>query len=153
MKKIKVLFLIVFTLLIVSCGSEKSIKEIVNISTSSYSNYISLTIKNKSEKDTIEIVWDKSKIGDSGCFLKGKYIDAGKPQLNEILAPNELKIISIYPSDNVYFDEGKLQDPLFGGGKIGQGWKIKDINYPTKLVLCLKLGDKEEFIIKDISKY
>ena len=151
MKKIKVLFLIVFTLLIVSCGSEKSIKEIVNISTSSYSNYISLTIKNKSEKDTIEIVWDKSKISDSGCFLKGKYIDAGKPQLNEILAPNELKIISIYPSDNVYFDEGELQ--LFGGGRIGQGWKIKDINYPTKLVLCLKLGDKEEFIIKDISKY
>ena len=153
MKKIKVLFLIVFTLLIVSCGSEKSIKEIVNISTSSYSNYISLTIKNKSEKDTIEIVWDKSKIGDSGCFLKGKYIDAGKPQLNEILAPNELKIISIYPSDNVYFDEGKLQNPLLGGGRTGQGWKIKDINYPTKLVLCLKLGDKEEFIIKDISKY
>lgn len=86
-------------------------------------------------------------------FFKRKYIDAGKPQLNEILAPNELKIISIYPSDNVYFDEGKLQDPLFGGGRIGQGWKIKDINYPTKLVLCLKLGDKEEFIIKDISKY
>lgn len=74
MKKIKVLFLIVFTLLIVSCGSEKSIKEIVNISTSSYSNYISLTIKNKSEKDTIEIVWDKSKIGDSGCFLKGNIL-------------------------------------------------------------------------------
>lgn len=152
MKKIKVLFLIVFTLLIVSCGSEKSIKEIVNISTSSHSNYISLTIKNKSEKNTIEIIWDKSKIGDSGCFLKGKYIDAGKPQLNEILAPNELKIISIYPSDNVYFDEGKIQNPLLGGGRTGQGWKIKDIHYPTKLVLCLKVEDKEEFIITDISK-
>ena len=151
MKKIKVLFLIVFTLLIVSCGSEKSIKEIVNISTSSYSNYISLTIKNKSEKDTIEIVWDKSKIGDSGCFLKGKYIDAGKPQLNEILAPNELKIISIYPSDNVYFDEGKSF--TFTTKRIGQGWKIKDINYPIKFILCLKVGDKEEFIVKNISKY
>lgn len=151
MKKIKVLFVIIFILLFASCS--KDIKETVEISTSAYSNYVMLTIMNKSEKDTIEIVWDKSKIGDSGCFLKGKYIDAGKPQLNEILAPNELKIISIYPSDNVYFDEGKLQDPLFGGGRIGQGWKIKDINYPTKLVLCLKLGDKEEFIIKDISKY
>lgn len=151
MKKIKVLFVVIFVLLFVSCG--KGIKETVEISTSGYSNYVILTIMNKSKTDTVEIVWDKSKIGDSGCFLKGKYIDAGKPQLNEILAPNELKIISIYPSDNVYFDEGKLQDPLFGGGRIGQGWKIKDINYPTKLVLCLKLGDKEEFIIKDISKY
>lgn len=150
MKKIKVLFMVIFILLFASCS--KDIKETVEISTSAYSNYVMLTVMNKSEKDTIEIVWDKSKIGDSGCFLKGKYIDAGKPQLNEILAPNELKIISIYPSDNVYFDEGKLQDPLFGGGRIGQGWKIKDIHYPTKLVLCLKVKDKEEFIITDISK-
>ena len=148
MKKIKVLFMVIFTLLFISCS--KDIKEIVKISTFSWNNNVELTIKNKSEKDTVEIVWDKSKIGDSGCFLKGKYIDAGKPQLNEILAPNELKIISIYPSDNVYFDEGELQ--LFGGGRIGQGWKIKDINYPTKLVLCLKVGDKEDFIITDISK-
>ena len=148
MKKIKVLFMVIFTLLFISCS--KDIKEIVKISTFSWTNNVELTIKNKSEKDTVEIVWDKSKIGDSGCFLKGKYIDAGKPQLNEILAPNELKIISIYPSDNVYFDEGELQ--LFGGGRIGQGWKIKDINYPTKLVLCLKVGDKEDFIITDISK-
>ena len=150
MKKIKVLFMVIFTLLFISCS--KDIKEIVEISTSPYSNNVILTIMNKSEKDTIEIVWDKSKIGDSGCFLKGKYIDAGKPQLNEILAPNELKIISIYPSDNVYFDEGKLQNPLLGGGRTGQGWKIKDIHYPTKLVLCLKVEDKEEFIITDISK-
>ncbi|CAM2394382.1 hypothetical protein ACO1G0_05345 [Fusobacterium watanabei] len=150
MKKIKVLFMVIFTLLFISCS--KDIKEIVEISTSPYSNNVMLTIMNKSEKDTIEIVWDKSKIGDSGCFLKGKYIDAGKPQLNEILAPNELKIISIYPSDNVYFDEGKLQNPLLGGGRTGQGWKIKDIHYPTKLVLCLKVEDKEEFIITDISK-
>ena len=150
MKKIKVLFMVIFTLLFISCS--KDIKEIVEISTSPYSNNVMLTIMNKSEKDTIEIVWDKSKIGDSGCFLKGKYIDAGKPQLNEILAPNELKIISIYPSDNVYFDEGKLQNPLLGGGRTGQGWKIKDIHYPTKSVLCLKVEDKEEFIITDISK-
>lgn len=150
MKKIKVLFMVIFTLLFISCS--KDIKEIVEISTSPYSNNVMLTIMNKSEKDTIEIVWDKSKIDDSGCFLKGKYIDAGKPQLNEILAPNELKIISIYPSDNVYFDEGKLQNPLLGGGRTGQGWKIKDIHYPTKLVLCLKIEDKEEFIITDISK-
>ncbi|WP_340221997.1 hypothetical protein LDK25_07005 [Fusobacterium nucleatum] len=150
MKKIKVLFMVIFTLLFISCS--KDIKEIVEISTSPYSNNVMLTIMNKSEKDTIEIVWDKSKIGDSGCFLKGKYIDAGKPQLNEILAPNELKIISIYPSDNVYFDEGKIQNPLLGGGRTGQGWKIKDIHYPTKLVLCLKVEDKEEFIITDISK-
>ena len=151
MKKFKVLFLIVFILLIVSCGSEKNIKEIVNISTSSYSNYILLTIENKSEKDTLEIVWDKSKIGDSACFLKGKYIDAGKSQLNEILAPNELKIISIYPSDNVYFDEG--ESSIFTTEKVGRGWKIKDINYPTKFILCLKVGDKEEFIVEDFSKY
>jgi len=150
MKKIKVLFMVIFTLLFISCS--KDIKEIVEISTSPYSNNVMLTIMNKSEKDTIEIVWDKSKIGDSGCFLKGKYIDAGKPQLNEILAPNEIKVISIYPSDNVYFDEGKLQNPLLGGGRTGQGWKIKDIHYPTKLVLCLKVEDKEEFIITDISK-
>ena len=150
MKKIKVLFMVIFTLLFISCS--KDIKEIVEISTSPYSNNVMLTIMNKSEKDTIEIVWDKSKIDDSGFFLKGKYIDAGKPQLNEILAPNELKIISIYPSDNVYFDEGKLQNPLLGGGRTGQGWKIKDIHYPTKLVLCLKIEDKEEFIITDISK-
>jgi hypothetical protein len=150
MKKIKILFMVIFILLFASCG--KDIKETVDISTSTYSNHIMLTIINKSEKDTIEIVWDKSKIGDSGCFLKGKYIDAGKPQLNEILAPNELKIISIYPSDNVYFDEGELQNPLLGGGRTGQGWKIKDIHYPTKLVLCLKVEDKEEFIITDISK-
>lgn len=150
MKKIKILFMVIFILLFASCG--KDIKETVDISTSTYSNHIMLTIINKSEKNTIEIVWDKSKIGDSGCFLKGKYIDAGKPQLNEILAPNELKIISIYPSDNVYFDEGELQNPLLGGGRTGQGWKIKDIYYPTKLVLCLKVEDKEEFIITDISK-
>ncbi|MEX6475937.1 hypothetical protein AB6N30_03750 [Fusobacterium animalis] len=150
MKKIKILFMVIFILLFASCG--KDIKETVDISTSTYSNHIMLTIINKSEKNTIEIVWDKSKIGDSGCFLKGKYIDAGKPQLNEILAPNELKIISIYPSDNVYFDEGELQNPLLGGGRTGQGWKIKDIHYPTKLVLCLKVEDKEEFIITDISK-
>ena len=148
MKKIKVLFMVIFTLLFISCS--KDIKEIVKISTFSRTNNVELTIKNKSEKDTIEIVWDKSKIGDSGCFLKGKYIDAGKPQLNEILAPNELKIISIYPSDNVYFDEGEFQ--LFGGGRIGQGWKIKDIRYPVKLILCIKVGDKEEFIVEDISK-
>ena len=148
MKKIKVLFMVIFTLLFIGCS--KDIKEIVAFSAFSQTNNVELTIKNKSKKDTIEIVWDKSKIGDSGCFLKGKYIDAGKPQLNEILAPNELKIISIYPSDNVYFDEVKL---LFGVGRIGQGWKIKDINYPTKLVLCLKVGDKEDFIITDISKY
>lgn len=140
--------MVIFTLLFIGCS--KDIKEIVAFSTYSWTNNVMLTIKNKFEKDTIEIVWDKSKIGDSGCFLKGKYIDAGKPQLNEILAHNELKTISIYPSDNVYFDEGELQ--LFGGGRIGQGWKIKDINYPTKLVLCLKLGDKEEFIVEEISK-
>ena len=75
MKKIKVLFMVIFTLLFISCS--KDIKEIVEISTSPYSNNVMLTIMNKSEKDTIEIVWDKSKIGDSGCFLKGKYIDAG----------------------------------------------------------------------------
>ena len=150
MKKIKILFMVIFILLFASCG--KDIKETVDISTSTYSNHIMLTIINKSEKNTIEIVWDNSKIGDSGCFLKGKYIDAEKPQLNEILAPNELKIISIYPSDNVYFDEGELQNPLLGGGRTGQGWKIKDIHYPTKLVLCLKVEDKEEFIITDISK-
>ena len=148
MKKIKVLFMVIFTLLFIGCS--KDIKEIVAFSTYSWTNNVMLTIKNKSEKDTIEIVWDKSKIGDSGCFLKGKYIDAGKPQLNEILAPNELKTISIYPSDNVYFDEGELQ--LFGGGRIGQGWKIKDIRYPVKLILCIKVGDKEEFIVEDISK-
>ena len=151
MKKIKVLFVVIFVLLFVSCG--KDIKETVEISTSGYSNYVILTIMNKSKTDTVEIVWDKSKIGDSGCFLKGKYIDAGKPQLNEILVPNEIKVISIYPSDNVYFDEGKLQDPIFGGGRTGQGWKIKDIRYPVKLILCIKVGDKEDFIINEISKY
>ena len=151
MKKIKVLFVVIFVLLFVSCG--KGIKETVEISTSGYSNYVMLTIMNKSKTDTVEIVWDKSKIGDSGCFLKGKYIDAGKPQLNEILVPNEIKVISIYPSDNVYFDEGKLQDPLFGRGRTGQGWKIKDIRYPVKLILCIKVGDKEDFIINEISKY
>ena len=151
MKKIKVLFVVIFVLLFVSCS--KGIKETVEISTSGYSNYVILTIMNKSKTDTVEIVWDKSKIGDSGCFLKGKYIDAGKPQLNEILVPNEIKVISIHPSDNVYFDEGKLQDPLFGGGRTGQGWKIKDIRYPVKLILCIKVGDKEDFIINEISKY
>lgn len=97
-------------------------------------NSIIVTISNNSD-EVVEVVWDRSKINGASPFLKGKYIDAGKSQTNDIIAPKDKSTFTIYSSDDV--------------GYAG-GWYIDYLDYPAKLILCIKKGNSEEFIISEI---
>lgn len=144
----KIIFLIVFSLIFIMGCNQSKISKTVKTKITKGDNYITLSIENLSKTEVVEIVWDKSRIGDSPCFLKGKYIDAGKSQLNDVLAPEQFGIYLIYPSDNVYYEETKYS---YGQVIKKGGWEIRDIIYPIKFVLCLKIGDKEEFIMEEVS--
>lgn len=93
---------------------------------------IDVVIKNKTNK-TLEIVWDKSRVGDDYCFLRGRYIDAGKSQMNDIILPSQTKDFSIYPASKIVWSQYI-------------GWYQVYADYPTSLILCIKKDNQEEFL-------
>lgn len=94
--------------------------------------HITLEIQNTSN-DILEVVWKESSINNSAPFITGqKYADSTAPMPNAILAPTSDLTVEIYPSNSIYHD---------------QYWNIKDLKYPANVVLKLKQGTKEEFVV------
>lgn len=144
MKKILYAFILCLTTFTLGCTSTQLVAKNSNIGKSEFLEIqnikpelenLNVTLVNNT-KEVTEIIWDRSKINGSTPFLRGKYIDAGKTQPNEVITPGETVTIDIYPSSNVYFSDF--------------GWSLTRLTYPAKLVMCIKQGAKEEFIISTI---
>lgn len=136
------LLLLSSILLFVGCSesADKSISEQVGFSASPKSNGIKIFVTNKSEKEYLEIVWDKSIINNSPCFISGgKYVDAGKSQLNTVIRPKGTYNVTVYPADNVYYSD------------YYRDWIISELKYPTNISIALKMGEKVEYISKDVN--
>ncbi|MBC2857051.1 hypothetical protein H3N56_11470 [Cetobacterium sp. 2A] len=96
---------------------------------------ITLNIKNLTN-DNLEIVWKESSINNSLPFItKQKYNEATTPMPNTILSPFSNFVVDVLPSSNVYF---------------GNYWRQLYLEYPVDIVLKLKQGTKEEFVILKI---
>lgn len=95
--------------------------EVVGVTSHMYS--VEVKVQNKTDKP-VEIVWDRSKINEGPCFVKGYYTEIGKPQSNSVIPPRGIKTFDIVPADNAFFTEW--------------GWDYVRMAYPFKLLLCCK---------------
>lgn len=147
MKKLLAIFSLIFGVFFTSCSNVVTRLDVesINIGKSKlikiekiqpYMNSLFVKITNDSDS-VVEIVWDRSKINGAVPFLKGKYIDAGKSQPNDIIAPRDTTTFDIHSASKVEYVRG-------------YGWYVGSLDYPVKLILCIKNANNEEFIISEI---
>lgn len=104
-------------------------------------NGINICIMN-STNDVIEIDWNSSNLGGSSIFMSGqKYADAGSILPSTVIPPYGYTTKFLTRANGVYFSE-------FWGE-----WKIKDIEYPTTLILKIICNGKIEFEVIELNIY
>lgn len=98
-----------------------------------------LTVENATD-DVVTVKWSASTIGFDGLshsvFLTGqKYIDAGRPMPDQVIAPKSKIETGVYPADNVHYVSGR-----YGG------WEMRGIiDRTVALTLCVETGTEKRF--------